>query len=231
MAAASPAGPSCSASPGADRRAGERANIGCMAADWVLVDGRVLTLDRARPKATALAVQGGRIVAVGTRGDVRGWRSRRTRVGDLHGATGVPGQVDAHAHLDREGLKGLYPSLAGCRSIADVQAVVRRLAARRKPGEWVVTMPLGTPPFYRDAPGCLAENRWPTRADLDAAAPDTPVYLRGIWGYWNRPPVYSVASSAALRRAGVTRDTVPPKGVEILRDAAREPSGIFVEHN
>jgi predicted amidohydrolase YtcJ len=202
-----------------------------MGADWVFVNGRILTMDRARPTVAALAVQGGRIGAVGTRADVRGWRDRRTRVIDLRGATLVPGLVDAHAHMDREGLKLIYPSLARCRAIGDVQAVVRRLAARRKPGEWVVTMPLGTPPFYRDAPDCLAERRWPTRADLDAAAPDHPVYVRGIWGYWNRPPVYSVANSAALRRAGVTRDTVAPKGVEIVRDAAGEPTGVFVEHN
>jgi predicted amidohydrolase YtcJ len=92
-------------------------------------------------------------------------------------------------------------------------------------------MPVGAPPFYLDPPAGLAERRWPTRADLDAAAPDHPVYIRGIWGYWNRPPVYSIASSAALARAGVTRDTVPPGGVEILKDAAGEPTGVFVEHN
>ena len=61
-------------------------------------------------------------------------------------------------------------------------------------------MPVGAPPFYQGVPDCLAEGRWPTRADLDAAAPDHPVYLRGIWGYWNRPPVYSVANSRALAR-------------------------------
>jgi predicted amidohydrolase YtcJ len=202
-----------------------------MAADWVFVNGRVLTLDRARPTADALAVRDGRILAVGTRGDARTWRDRRTVVVDLRGATVIPGLVDAHAHLDREGLKRLHPSLARCRSIGDLQMLVRRLAAGRRPGEWIVTMPLGTPPFYRDAPGCLAEGRWPTRADLDLAAPENPVYLRGIWGYWNKPPVYSIANSAALRRAGVTRDTAPPKGVEILRDAAGEPTGVFVEHN
>jgi predicted amidohydrolase YtcJ len=202
-----------------------------MAADWVFVDGRILTLDRARPAAEALAVQDGRIVAVGTRGGVKAWHGRGTHVVDLRGATVIPGLVDAHAHLDREGLKRLHPSLARCRSIGDLQMLVRRLAAGRRPGEWIVTMPLGTPPFYRDAPGCLAEGRWPTRADLDLAAPEHPVYLRGIWGYWNKPPVYSVANSLALRRAGVTRDTAPPKGVEILRDAAGEPTGVFVEHN
>ena len=202
-----------------------------IAADWVFTNGRILTLDRTRPTAGALAVQGERISAVGAPRDVRGWRDRRTRVIDLRGATVIPGLVDAHAHLDREGLKLIHPSLARCRSIADVQMLVRRLAVRREAGEWIVTMPLGAPPFYRDVPACLAEGRWPTRADLDAAAPDNPVYLRGIWGYWNKPPVYSVANSVALRRAGVTRDTVPPPGVEIDRDAAGEPTGVFIERN
>jgi hypothetical protein len=202
-----------------------------IAADTVLHNGRILTLDPRRPRATALVVAGGRIAAVGGPADVRAWRDRRTRVIDLKGATVIPGLLDAHAHLDREGLKRLYPSLASCRSIADIQRRVRRLAADRKPGEWIVTMPVGTPPFYQDAPDGLAEKRWPTRAELDAAAPEHPVYIRGIWGYWNRPPVYSAANSRALAAAGVTRQTVPPKGIEIVRDAAGEPTGVFVEHN
>jgi predicted amidohydrolase YtcJ len=197
----------------------------------VLVNGRILTFDSRRPIVSALAVADGRITATGGRGEVERRRDHSARVIDLRGATVIPGLVDAHAHLDREGLKLLYPSLARCRSIADIQRLVRGLAARRKAGEWIVTMPIGTPPFYQDAPGGLAEKRWPTRAELDAAAPDHPVYIRGIWGYWNRPPVHSVANSRALARAGVTRDTVPPPGVEIAKDAAGEPTGLFVERN
>jgi predicted amidohydrolase YtcJ len=202
-----------------------------IAADLVLDNGRILTLDPRRPVAAALAVAGGRVVATGGRGEARRWRDRHTLVIDLKGATVIPGLVDAHAHLDREGLKGIYPSLARCRSIADIQKVVRGQAAGRKAGDWIVTMPVGSPPFYQGVPDCLAEKRWPTRADLDAAAPEHPVYLRGIWGYWNRPPVYSVANSRALALAGVTRSTVPPRGVEIVKDAAGEPTGVFVEHN
>ncbi len=202
-----------------------------IAADWIFDNGRVLTLDARRPEVRALAVRGGRVVATGTPVEVKPWRDRRTRVVDLRGATVVPGLVDTHAHLDREGLKGLCPSLAGCRSIADIQAVVRRLAARTPKGQWIVTMPVGAPPFYQDPPATLSEGRWPTRADLDVAAPEHPVYIRGIWGYWNKPPVYSVASSTALRAAGVTRDTVAPGGVEILREANGEPTGVFVERN
>jgi predicted amidohydrolase YtcJ len=75
-----------------------------IAADWIFADGRILTLDARRPIACALAVAGGRVVATGTRADMRAWRDRRTRVVDLRGATVVPGLVDTLAHLDREGL-------------------------------------------------------------------------------------------------------------------------------
>jgi len=200
-------------------------------ADWILTNGRILTFHRGAPPAEALAIVGDRILAAGTGSELRRWRGPRTRVVDLEGATVIPGLVDAHAHLDREGLKHLYPPLASCRSVADIQAVVRRLARVRPAAEWIVTMPVGQPPFYLHVPDCLAEKRMPTREDLDAAAPAHPVYIRGIWGYWNKPPIFSAANSLALRLAGITRETAPPKGVEILRDAAGEPTGVFVEHN
>lgn len=202
-----------------------------IAADWILANGRILTLDGRAPRAEALAIAGGRIVAVGSTRDLRRWRGPRTRWVDLAGAPVIPGLVDVHAHLDREGLKFLYPSLASCRRVADIQALVRQLALARPPGEWVVTMPVGQPPFYLDVPQCLAEKRMPTRGELDAAAPAHPVYIRGIWGYWNKPPILSVANSLALRLAGVTRDTIPPKGIDILKDSAGEPTGVFIEHN
>ncbi len=171
-----------------------------IAADLVLLADRIVTLNPRRSFATALGVTGQRISAIGSRADARRWRDRRTRVIDVGGATVIPGLVDAHAHMDREGLKLLYPSLAECRSIGDIQRVIRRVADRRPRGDWIVTMPVGSPPFYLDVPGCLREKRWPTRADLDAAAPDHPVYVKGIWGYWNKPPVISVASSNRPRR-------------------------------
>jgi predicted amidohydrolase YtcJ len=202
-----------------------------IAGGLVLVGGRILTLDPRRPVVEALAVAGGRVMAAGSRAEILRRRDRHGRVIELRGATVIPGLVDAHAHLDREGLKAIYPSLARCRSIPDIQRLIRAQAARRRPGEWIVTMPVGAPPFYQGMPEGLAEKRWPTRADLDAAAPDHPVYIRGIWGYWNRPPVHSIANSRALALAGVGRGTVPPPGVEIVRDAAGEPTGLFVEHN
>jgi predicted amidohydrolase YtcJ len=97
-----------------------------------------------------------------------------TRVIDLKGKAVIPGLVDGHAHMDREGLKGVYPSLAGARSIRDIQDQIAELARKAEPGQWIVTMPIGDPPYYWDVPEGLAEQRWPTRQELDAAAPNNP---------------------------------------------------------
>jgi predicted amidohydrolase YtcJ len=202
-----------------------------VAADWILANGRILTFDRRAPRVEAVAIGDDRILAVGASREMRRWRGRGTRWVDLKGATVIPGLVDAHAHLDREGLKFLFPSLASCRSIADIQALLRRLAQGRQAGQWIVTMPVGQPPFYLRVPECLAEKRMPTRWDLDGAAPAHPVYIRGIWGYWNKPPIFAAANSLALRLAGITRETAAPKSVEILKDAAGELTGVFIEHN
>ena len=70
------------------------------------------------------------------------------------------------------------------RSIRDIQDRIAELARGKQPGEWIVTMPIGDPPYYFDVPDILAEKRWPTRQELDAAAPNNPVYIRSIWGFW-----------------------------------------------
>ena len=88
---------------------------------------------------------------------------RGTTVVDLQGKTLIPGIIDVHAHMDREGLKGILPSLEDARSIADIQELIRSEVERKRPGEWVVTMPVGDPPNYADATATLAEGRYPTR--------------------------------------------------------------------
>jgi predicted amidohydrolase YtcJ len=200
-------------------------------ADWIFVNGNVLTCAARLARAQGIAVGGGRILALGSARELRALRGRETRWVDLGGATVIPGIIDAHAHMDREGLKFLYPSLESCRSISDIQSLIRRLAAQRSNGEWIVTMPVGAPPFYLDVPDCLAEKRMPDRRDLDAAAPNHPVYIRGIWGFWNKPPIYYAANSMALRQAGITRNSAAPSGIEIAKDATGEPTGVFIEHN
>lgn len=200
-------------------------------ADTILTGGKVLTVDDRFSIAQAVALRDGRILSVGSDAAIERHRGPLTQEIPLHGRTVMPGLIDGHAHMDRAGLRGLLPSLAGCRSIADVQARIADLARGRPPGEWIVTMPLGEPPFYRDPEQGLAEKRWPTRQELDEAAPHNPVYIKAIWGYWRHTlPLVSVANSRALALAGVGRDTAPPApSIEIERDAAGEPTGIFRE--
>jgi len=183
----------------------------------ILLGGRVVTLDPALRVTEAVAIADDRIAEVGASADVRRLASADTRLVDLQGRAVVPGLVDAHAHMDREGLKSLYPSLAGARSIDDVLQRVEVLVKAAAPGDWIVTMPLGDPPYYFDVPGNLREKRYPTRRDLDQVAPRNPVYIRSIWGYWRHTlPLVSIANSEALRLAGITRETVPPwDGIQI----------------
>jgi hypothetical protein len=202
------------------------------AADLILARGKIITVDDAFSIAESLAVRGERILAVGRDADVRALAGAGTRVLDLRGRAVVPGLVDGHAHMDREGLKAVYPSLEGARSIDDVLARVEALVRERAPGEWVVTMPIGDPPYYWDVPETLAEGRFPTRWELDRVSPRNPVYIRSIWGYWRHTtPLVSVANTQALRLAGITRETLPPwGGVQIDKDLATgEPTGIFYE--
>ena len=200
-------------------------------ADLVLRNGKVITVDAAFAIAQAIAIAGERIVAVGPDAAMAAQTGPATRVIDLNGRTVIPGITDGHAHMDREALREVFPSLGRVRSIRDIQARIAELARAKQPGEWIVTMPIGDPPYYFDVPDILAEKRWPTRQELDAAAPNNPVYIRAIWGYWRGTfPLVSCANSEALRRAGITRDTVAPVDtLTIEKDGNGDPTGVIVE--
>ncbi len=204
-----------------------------MSADIVFRNANVITVDRDDSVAQAIAVADGTIVAVGADGDMTPHIGPQTQVFDMAGRAIVPGLIDGHAHMDREALRGLFPALGPVRSIKDIQDRIAELARGRKPGEWIVTMPIGDPPFYADVPNNLAERRWPKRQELDAAAPRNPVYIRSIWGYWRGSlPIVSCANTEALRRAGITRNTASPVPTLIIeKDSDGDPTGVFVEHD
>src|SRR4029077_8400556 len=150
--------------------------------------------------AQAVAIAGDRILAVGADDAMAPHAGPATQVIDLKGKTVVPGLIDGHAHMDREALRGIFPSLGRVRSIADIQDRIAELARARQPGEWIVNIPIGGPPYYFDVPEILAEKRWPTRQELDAAAPNNPVYIRAIWGFWRGIfPLVSCANTEALK--------------------------------
>ncbi|MCH9675036.1 MAG: amidohydrolase [Gammaproteobacteria bacterium] len=200
-------------------------------ADVAITNAKVVTLDKDDATFEAVAVRGERIAAVGTNAEIAAWISEDTRHIDANHRAVMPGLVDGHAHLDREGLKEALPPLTGCADVASVLARIEALAAQTKRGEWVVTMPVGEPPFYEDVVRDPIAKRFPTRDQLDQVAPDHPVYIRAIWGHWrNSLPLVSVANSKALEIAGIDQRTIPPApSIEIERDASGALTGRFIE--
>ena len=196
----------------------------------ILHGGKILTLDPRDSLAEAVAISGQTIQAVGSDQDILPLAGPGTLAVNLQGRTLIPGIIDIHAHMDREGLREVFPSLAGARSIPEVLEIIRGQVAQKKPGEWVVTMPVGEPPNYAEGANYLQEGRYPTRWELDSVSPENPVYIKGIWIPWNVPPAVSVANSAALGRAGIDSGTTSPdSSITIERDPAGEPTGVFVD--
>ena len=202
------------------------------AADLIVRNAKIATLDPAGRIAQAVAISGDRFTAVGSDVDIAALAHSGTRQIDAKGRLVVPGLIDGHAHMDREGLKDRLPSLAGCRSIAEILERIAALAKTTPKGEWIVTMPVGEPPFYEGVPQNLKEGRFPDRHELDSVAPDHPVYIRAIWGHWrNTLPLVSVANTRALKLAGISRNTMPPApSIQIDKDPSTgDPTGVLTE--
>jgi predicted amidohydrolase YtcJ len=201
--------------------------------DLVMFNGKVVTLDKSSRVAQAVGISNGRIVGVGDSEMLLRDKPPSARTIDLAGRAVTPGFYDSHPHMDREGLKfrGGIP-LDGIDSIEGILDVVRKAVATTPEGEWVVLMPMGTPPTnYIYRPEQLVDKRFPTRRDLDSVSPKHPVYIRAPWGWWSHRPFPSVANTKALQMAGVTRDAVAPYNTQILKDADGEPNGVFLDRN
>jgi predicted amidohydrolase YtcJ len=196
--------------------------------DTVLYRGRIYTVDARDTVVEAVAIQNGQIVAVGSSQDVLALAGPGTRRLDLEGRAVVPGFVDGHPHMDGVGIRFLKPSFDGVRSIEEVLDVVRREVGQRKPGEWIICNPVANEPEFFAFPGVLREGRWPNRYDLDKVSPDNPVFIEpaGLVA-----PGIGIANSAAIKIAGITASTETPSGVEIDKDSAGEPTGIFRDFN
>jgi hypothetical protein len=184
------------------------------AADLVLTGGRIFTADAAKTWAEALAVRGGRLVAVGGDRDVRPLVGPRTRVIELRGRTVTPGFGDAHVHPPMGGLARIRCELHGLRGKDEYLAAVAGYLAANPGADWIT----GGGWSLADFPGGL-----PRREDLDRVCPDTPVYLP------NRDGHDAWVNSAALARAGITASTPDPAHGRIARDADGTPVGTLHE--
>ncbi|OVZ61748.1 hypothetical protein CDO44_05645 [Pigmentiphaga sp. NML080357] len=202
-----------------------------MPSTLVLHRGKIITCNDRDGIASAVAIRGRHVVAVGSDDEVLAAAGPQAKRMDLGGKSVLPGLTDGHAHMDREGLRRHLPSLAGARTKQDILDIIEAEARKAPPGTWIVTQPIGQPPEYPEPDDALAQGLYPTRDDLDRVSPDHPVYIRPIWGYWrNRAPLVSVANSRALALAGVGAGTASPSpDIDIERDARGYPTGRFVE--
>jgi predicted amidohydrolase YtcJ len=184
-------------------------------ADLILIHARITTLDPARPEAEALAVRDGLIVAVGEAREVMAHAGTDTRVIDAQGRRVVPGLHDSHTHLIRGGLNyNLELRWDGVRSLADAMAMLRAQVARTPAPQWVRVVGGFTEHQF-------VEQRLPTLAELNEAAPETPVFILHLYDR-------ALLNRAALRAVGYGKDTPNPPGGEIQRDANGEPTGLLL---
>src|SRR5271170_6877946 len=184
-----------------------------MSADLILRDGRFTTLDRSNPVATAVAITNGVFTAVGRDSDVMPLAGPDTRIIDLKGRRALPGLIDNHLHIIRGGLSfNMELRWDGVRSLADGMAMLKRQVAITPPPQWVRIVGGFTAHQF-------AEKRLPTIEELNAAAPDTPVFLLHLYDR-------AFLNGAALRAVGYTKDTPEPPAGEIVRDAKGNPTGL-----
>ncbi len=183
--------------------------------ELILVNGSFLTQDPATPSAQAIAIAGGRILAVGSTADIRALARAGTRTVDLGGKVVIPGVIDAHNHPSYAGIRHLREVDCDLRSIGAIQAALRARTAITPPGEWVLGFK------YDDTK--TAERRFLTRANLDAVSADHPIYVEHRGGHT------AYVNSLAFERAGITQSSADPVGGRFERDGTGALSGRAAE--
>ena len=185
------------------------------AADLIVTNAKVATMVREGEFAQAVAIDGGKIAAVGTNKQVMKLKTAGTRVIDAGGRTVIPGLNDSHLHIIREGLNyNAELRWDGVTSLKEALRMLKEQAARTPEGQWIKVV--GGWNEYQ-----FEEKRLPTLAELNAVAPDTPVFILHLYDR-------ALLNAAALRAVGYTKDTPEPPGGQILRDSAGNPTGLLL---
>ncbi|MET8571473.1 amidohydrolase [Streptomyces sp. NPDC004783] len=185
------------------------------AADLIVRNAKIYTGDPRLPQAEAIAVRDGVITTVGGDKDVADQVGPATRVVDALGRRMIPGLNDAHLHVIRGGLNYVLElRWDGVRSLRQALAMLREQAARTPKGQWVRVVGGWSAEQF-------AERRLPTVAELNAAAPDTPVFVLHLYQS-------AILNRAALKAAGYGKDTPDPRGGQIMRGRDGEPTGMLL---
>src|SRR5438067_3753748 len=191
--------------------------LGAEPAQTVFVNGNIYTMNERQPRAEAIAVKDGRIVFVGSNADAKKYQSAETKTVDLAGKTVAPGLTDSDCHIFGISEREINLNLEGANTLKDFLAKVKERAAKTERGKWITGR--GWIETFWQPP------QFPTRDDLDKIAPDNPVFLTRADGH------AAIANSAALKTAGIDKNTANPFGGEILKDKSTgEPTGMLLDH-
>ncbi len=186
-----------------------------MSPDLILINGKFTTLDPAAPNPQAVAITDGRFSAVGDAQEIMASRGPATRLFDLLGRRAIPGLIDSHLHLIRGGLNyNMELRWDGVPTLADAMSMLKQQAQNTPPPQWVRVVGGFTEHQF-------AEKRLPTLEELNAVAPETPVFILHLYDR-------AFLNAAALRAAGYTKHTPDPPGGEIVRDAQGNPTGLML---
>ncbi|HZH11995.1 MAG TPA: amidohydrolase [Microvirga sp.] len=184
-------------------------------ADVILFNGRITTLDRQKPEASAVAIRDGRFLTVGDEREVMPLAGPITQRIDLTGRRVIPGLIDSHMHIIRGGLNyNMELRWDGVRSLADAMRMLKEQVDRTPAPQWVRVVGGFTEHQF-------AEKRLPTLDEINAVSPDTPVFILHLYDR-------ALLNGAALRTVGYTKDTPNPPGGEIQRDANGNPTGLLI---
>ena len=190
-------------------------------ADLVLTNGRIITMDDARPEGEAIAMTAGKVTYVGTGVDIMRYIGKKTEVIDLNGALAMPGFIEGHGHFTGIGEAKLGLELMHTKSWDEIVAMVGEAAKKARPGQWIVGRGWHQEK-WNAAPQPNVEG-FPLHASLDAVSPDNPVVLTHASGH------ASFVNGLALKLSNITRDTPNPSGGEILKDQDGNPTGLLRE--
>jgi predicted amidohydrolase YtcJ len=192
-----------------------------LCADLVLRNGKIVTLDASKPQVEAMAITGGKIVAVGTNAQMAREIQPSTKVIDLNGRLAIPGFIEGHGHFMGVGESKLMLNLRDAKNWEQIVAMVAAAAKEAKPGEWIVGR--GWHQEKWDARPSPNVNGFPVNTTLNAVSPNNPVFLEHVSGH------AAFVNDAALKRAGITRDTPNPPGGDITKDSSGRPIGLLNE--
>jgi predicted amidohydrolase YtcJ len=190
-------------------------------ADLVLMKGKIVTVDEAKPEAEALAVRGDTIVAIGTNAEIEAYIGDHTNVIELKGSLAIPGLTDAHAHFTGIGQAKLGLELMPVKNWDEIIDMVREAAKEAQPGEWIRGRGWHQEKWDK-TPEPNVEGL-PLHHALSKVSPDNPVLLTHASGH------ASFANAKAMELAGITKATPDPEGGEIVKDAKGDPIGMFRE--